>query len=500
MDTILPCPFCGSNASYRGPEYNDNNEHEVYCWGDDCNAKLAAETKEAVISGWNRRSPQPSALVQPEPEAYMFSVRRVSPAGQPYMDTFAAIEYYLEEGEELKNKVPLYASPSAQPREGEAHGVFIPVDDYHPNPVHELAIHRNDCGVFQAFYSKHAGGGLGPTSCLICGKSMIEQAIGIQHMELEDIVVCSTCTRLARIPEGEPFGHVHLHALSWVTHERWLRMPKMEQEWYPIPIGKFVYGVQPQPNSAALETAGPGVRYIPACEVTGAQREQAKSSSLYQHGDMKLVWVNEGDLCQYWLNSLASSAQPQPEEATQATADADGLARAIWAKMRHLPVTHDATGDIAAIIRKHLKPAPEPSVAAESWTGACKRAGYWDITKAKSYDAYIPGPYAEAFKAGFTAAHPGIVPGWVKCSDRMPENDPNDDDDTIEVLVTAPVRYFDGTSDKLVHRMETSYFSKHYDMWFMGGGDHQVEGVTHWMPLPAAPKGQPAGFTEEDEG
>lgn len=70
----------------------------------------------------------------------------------------------------------------------------------------------------------------------------------------------------------------------------------------------------PQPNSAALETAGPGVRYIPACEVTGAQREQAKSSSLYQHGDMKLVWVNEGDLCQYWLNSLAAAAQPQPEE------------------------------------------------------------------------------------------------------------------------------------------------------------------------------------------
>jgi hypothetical protein len=49
-----------------------------------------------------------------------------------------------------------------------------------------------------------------------------------------------------------------------------------------------------------------GIRYIPACEVTKAQREQAQNSELHKQGDMILIWVNEGDLYRMILKELKS--------------------------------------------------------------------------------------------------------------------------------------------------------------------------------------------------
>lgn len=72
-----------------------------------------------------------------------------------------------------------------------------------------------------------------------------------------------------------------------------------------------VYRAAPSPSlGEPIQQAGPGVRYIYACEVTGAQREQAKSSALYQHGDMRLVWVNEGDLYRHWFDQASPTAAP----------------------------------------------------------------------------------------------------------------------------------------------------------------------------------------------
>lgn len=45
-----------------------------------------------------------------------------------------------------------------------------------------------------------------------------------------------------------------------------------------------------------------GVKYIKANSATIEQYELAKNSDLYRHGDMKLVWVNEGDLYN-WVES-----------------------------------------------------------------------------------------------------------------------------------------------------------------------------------------------------
>lgn len=58
-------------------------------------------------------------------------------------------------------------------------------------------------------------------------------------------------------------------------------------------------GVAYVPKKTVLE-APKGVRYILAVGVTDLQREHAKISELYKHGDMKLVWVNEGDLYAFW--------------------------------------------------------------------------------------------------------------------------------------------------------------------------------------------------------
>lgn len=48
------------------------------------------------------------------------------------------------------------------------------------------------------------------------------------------------------------------------------------------------------------------IRYIPACEVTKAQREQAQNSELHKQGDMILIWANEGDLYRMKFKELKS--------------------------------------------------------------------------------------------------------------------------------------------------------------------------------------------------
>lgn len=58
---------------------------------------------------------------------------------------------------------------------------------------------------------------------------------------------------------------------------------------------------------------------------------------------------------------------------------------------------------------KAAAPGAATEKPTQNWIEACKDAGYYDFCKAKSYNAQIPGPYSEAFKAGFDAgfkAHP----------------------------------------------------------------------------------------------
>jgi hypothetical protein len=60
---------------------------------------------------------------------------------------------------------------------------------------------------------------------------------------------------------------------------------------------------------------------------------------------------------------------------------------------------------------------------------------------------------------------------WRKCSDEMPE-------DGAEVLAS------DGVGIWLCYKTTLSDGSP----WFQPDGLPHIEGVTHWMPLPSAPK------------
>ena len=60
---------------------------------------------------------------------------------------------------------------------------------------------------------------------------------------------------------------------------------------------------------------------------------------------------------------------------------------------------------------------------------------------------------------------------WRKCSDELPE-------DGAEVLAT------DGEGIWLCYKTTMSDGSP----WFQPDGLPEIEGVTHWMPLPSAPK------------
>lgn len=210
---------------------------------------------------------------------------------------------------------------------------------------------------------------------------------------------------------------------------------------------------------------------------------------------------------------------------------------------------------IEAIIRKHLKSAPEPSVAAEAetlkhvhitdkqavitggptdfnendprfhncdamgcptldhvlyrlpFTDHRKPVDVKDLarTLAESID-FTAGPVQarKAFEKWLDVlvipaapAHPGIVPGWVKCSERMPTQE-----EQLYNGVLALVHY--PAEPDLDDKDSDLIYLAHYKadgVWYSVPDDETLlsmipgifDGavVTHWMPLPAAPKGQP---------
>lgn len=58
---LLPCPFCGRPAAQ--PYFIEENRSGVEvtgiyiaCFNDDCGCEMLAETREALIERWNKRS------------------------------------------------------------------------------------------------------------------------------------------------------------------------------------------------------------------------------------------------------------------------------------------------------------------------------------------------------------------------------------------------------------------------------------------------------------
>ena len=55
---LLPCPFCGSPADIF---YDSDNEANVFCTSDDCDAQIFGAKEARCIEKWNRRASLPLA-------------------------------------------------------------------------------------------------------------------------------------------------------------------------------------------------------------------------------------------------------------------------------------------------------------------------------------------------------------------------------------------------------------------------------------------------------
>lgn len=124
-ERIEPCPFCGGVAQMH-ENFDRVGDTLVGCGA--CSAQVrcdGANGKQEAIASWNRRAsphdepahdwrndPMVARLRSPaEPPAWMFHIRYVAKGKG---STFAAIDYTLQDGEELISRTPLYAHP---PRE-----------------------------------------------------------------------------------------------------------------------------------------------------------------------------------------------------------------------------------------------------------------------------------------------------------------------------------------------------------------------------------------------
>ncbi|EKN6155467.1 DUF551 domain-containing protein [Yersinia enterocolitica] len=122
------------------------------------------------------------------------------------------------------------------------------------------------------------------------------------------------------------------------------------------------------------------------------------------------------------------------------------------------------TGDeVAALARIALAAKRAEPVAWEV-------KGYLCHSKEKA-DSYIgePVPLYEAPQLN----SPEIPDGWIKCSDQMPENDER-----------KPVAVYTGNylgQGMFVASYDDNEFSDYWE-------GTEIKGVTHWMPLPAAPE------------
>jgi hypothetical protein len=67
---------------------------------------------------------------------------------------------------------------------------------------------------------------------------------------------------------------------------------------------------------------------------------------------------------------------------------------------------------------------------------------------------------------------------WIKCSDRLPDLGPGDNECSDNVL--AYQVYFGS-------RMLQAFYSRDDELWYDQGGDPLDGDVTHWMPLPSPP-------------
>lgn len=136
------------------------------------------------------------------------------------------------------------------------------------------------------------------------------------------------------------------------------------------------------------------------------------------------------------------------------------------------------TGDeVAALARIALaaKRAEESHSRREVWDGG----NTWIQCSKQAYDRHeAAGKRVRVLYERPQLNSPEIPDGWIKCSDQMPENS------TDVTLFHPEIGVFNGYCWRgLIKDKEPIFFSN--------SGEHddgQKQGITHWMPLPAAPE------------
>lgn len=81
---------------------------------------------------------------------------------------------------------------------------------------------------------------------------------------------------------------------------------------------------------------------------------------------------------------------------------------------------------------------------------------------------------AQPVSGGYKLNSPVIPDGWIACSEQMPDNDE-----------TKPIAIYTGKCLGQGMFVATYDEDGFFDYWEGG----EIIGVTHWMPLPAAPEG-----------
>ena len=132
---------------------------------------------------------------------------------------------------------------------------------------------------------------------------------------------------------------------------------------------------------------------------------------------------------------------------------------------------HAQCGDVAALARIALS-AKQADPVAWKWRGAVGDIWTQEKRKADFVMEHCPElPVTKLYT--IPPANSLVVPeGWIKCSDQMPENDER-----------KPIAIY--TGNHLGHGFFMASYgdNEFFDHW----EGTEIKGVTHWMPLPAAP-------------
>ena len=101
-----------------------------------------------------------------------------------------------------------------------------------------------------------------------------------------------------------------------------------------------------------------------------------------------------------------------------------------------------------------------------------------DILRTRSPDFYL------GYKTGYEAAQPK----WISVEERLPEDDLPENSEVKVIKVFVAIKAKNGITVRTQLRHRRTLFDTRGEPFFDWEWRHSAVNVTHWMPLPQAPK------------